>query len=235
MHNIMNLTPTILIFLIMMLIVVIGMVIFFRLAVQNLARVFAIFLPFNIQIFASVSHKALDNAKNHNGIKKLLHSLKKQAKLSKTPQVSSIYLNHHGTVRLFDVHYVYRFGVATLCLTDVTDIEILQNKLASRIGAEHQVFNNLNIGINILDESGRLLFCNAVQNKIWGTPDITAGVALDDLLITLKNNKTLPKTLESDDFIVSEQNLLNNLTKPTTQILYLPDGRIIQRISTPYP
>ncbi|MCH9845553.1 MAG: PAS-domain containing protein [Alphaproteobacteria bacterium] len=231
----MNLTPTILIFLIMMLIVVLGMIVFFRLAVQNLARVFAIFLPFNVQVFASVSHMALDNAKNHDAIKKLLHDLKKQAKISHAPQVSSIYLNHKGAVRLFDVHYVYRFGVATLCLTDVTDIEILQNKLSSRIGAEHQVFNNLNIGINILDESGRLLFCNAPQNKIWGVPDITAGIALDDLLQTLKNNKTVPKTLESDDFIASEQKLLNNLTEPTTQILYLPDGRIIQRISTPYP
>ncbi len=215
--------------------IILALIIFFQLAIKNLARVFAIFLPFNIQIFASGQHMALYNDKNRNTIKKLLRDLKRRARKSKVPQVSSIYLNHEGAVRLFDVHYVYCLGISTLCLTDVTDIEILQNKLLARIEAEHQVFQNLNIGISIFDENGRLVFCNVMQNKIWGTNDITAGIALSDVLDILVKNKMLPRKLESDDFIDSEKMLFSNLTEAKTEILYLPDDRIIQRISTPYP
>ncbi len=205
----------------------------FQVALRNLARVFVIYLPFHIRLFASGSYLSLYNEKNKDLLLELLDELTKRARKSKVPQISSIELNDHGSIRLYEVHYVYYWGIATICLTDVTDIEILQNRFTKHVEAEYKVFQTLHTGIIIFDNQQKLIFCNAAQERIWGLDNII-GMSIAELLHTLKQHKILPTSLEIDDFIATELGMFERLTEAKTQIFYMPDNKVIRRVSTPY-
>ena len=210
-------------------------ILIFRLALRNLSRIFTIHFLFNIRMFAGRNYLLLiKDKRNEQILLTLMKKMKKRTRKSGVAQLESISLSFFGEMRLFEVHYVYYAGLSILSLNDVTEIELLQNKFAKRIAAEYPIFEGLDIGIAIFDEIGKLNFCNQAQKKIWND-DIKTGNDLKFILNHLEENNNLPHNPKVNHFIKEEFHIFNTITEPREDILHYPNGRIVRRVTNPYP
>ena len=153
-------------------------------------------------------------------------------------------LNTDGHPRLFEFTEVplgldrpsderYSLGFAL----DVQREENIRQALDTYLMGQHQVLSGLSAGVILFDANGYLQFYNKAFCTIWHLEDewLFTKPSYAGILDRLREKRLLP---EEANFLQYKHNKLeefSTLTQMDEQFLYLPDGRILRKVMTPYP
>jgi len=120
---------------------------------------------------------------------------------------------------------------------DVTDLEEKEFELRRHMEAHAEVLNSLSTAISIYGQDKRLTYFNPAFAELWHMDsDWLGGRPLySEVLDALRENRRLPEVPDFPAFKRERSKLFTDLLETREDIDYLPDGRILRRVSSPHP
>ena len=118
--------------------------------------------------------------------------------------------------------------------TDFTQLEDIQEELASHISAHSDVLENVAVAIAIYGPDTRLKFYNAAYGRLWDadTDWLDTEPTLGEELDTLRDRRMVTEEVDFRAFKTEQLKLFTSLIAPTETLVHLPDGKtLFKRIS----
>ena len=120
---------------------------------------------------------------------------------------------------------------------DGTEVEELQYDLAQHVRTHAEVLENLSTAIAIFGPDTRLKFFNAAylalvdldEDWLWNEP------SLPELLEKLREQRLLPEMVDFQSYRDSEVKKFTDLMESEEDLLHLPDGKTLRRVTSPHP
>ncbi len=121
--------------------------------------------------------------------------------------------------------------------TDFTQLENIQEELASHIAAHSDVLENVAAAIAIYGPDTRLKFYNAAYARLWDadTNWLDTEPTLGDELETLRDRRMVTEEVDFRAFKAEQIKLFTSLITPTETLVHLPDGKTLFKRISPHP
>ena len=99
------------------------------------------------------------------------------------------------------------------------------------------VLQSLGTAISIFDINQKLEFSNAAFAKIFGlnTDWLAQNPMFGDVLDRQRDARTLPEVTDFSVFKSTLNELFSNLSRPSIELMHLPDGRTLRQTISPHP
>ena len=115
---------------------------------------------------------------------------------------------------------------------DRTESEVKEDEFARLNAERNAVLETLDTGIAIFDADAKLRFFNAAYATLWDLePDWLAGEPdLGEILERLREHRKLPELADFRDYKMRQLEQFETLSKPSEDLMHLPDGRAIRAL-----
>ena len=193
--------------------------------------------------YASILDKSINEIVNNNiplvsgNLFGQGHSLAENAKKCNKSQTIVQSITVAGNKKQFALHECIKpegdfIGFAL----DITNSEKLASQLDKTIASTCDVLNELSSSIAIYDNNMRLIFFN---KSFQCTMKLEAGwlharPTFSEVMDELRNNRRLPEVADFQAFKKDQIALFNSIVEPVQSLLYLPNGRCLRQLITPY-
>lgn len=120
---------------------------------------------------------------------------------------------------------------------DITEEENLSENLDRVVKANYDVLDNLSTAIAIFGENTRLVFFNSAYQKlmklesVWLHTKPTYSEVLDEC----RNNRQMAEHADFQAFKKSEIAMFTSITSAVQELMHLPSGKTLRRLTAPYP
>ncbi len=120
---------------------------------------------------------------------------------------------------------------------DRTDAEDLASELKRHVEAHDDVLENLGSGIAIFGKDFRLRFFNSAYARLWHLEEsfLSTEPALGDILEVLREQRNLPEHPNFPEYKRDWIRSLQTMIDTTEELVHLPDGSTLRRLSSPHP
>ena len=120
---------------------------------------------------------------------------------------------------------------------DVQKEENIRQALDTYLMGQHQVLSGLSAGVILFDSNGYLQFYNKAFCTMWHLEEewLFAKPSYAGILDRLREKRLLPEEANFLQYKHKQLEEFSTLTDMDEQFLYLPDGRILRKVMTPYP
>jgi signal transduction histidine kinase len=143
-----------------------------------------------------------------------------------------------GQRRLYDFTELPtgRFGVVGYAL-DMTQLEDVQEDLASHIDANADVLENVSVAIAVYGPDTRLKFYNTAYARLWDadTDWLDSEPTLSDELEVLRDRRMVTEEVDFRAFKQEQLAAFTSLIAPTETLVHLPDGKTLRKRVAPHP
>ena len=120
---------------------------------------------------------------------------------------------------------------------DGTEVEELQYDLAQHVRTHAEVLENLSTAIAIFGPDTKLKFFNAAylalldldEDWLWNEPSLL------ELLEKMREQRLLPEMVDFQSYRDNEVKKFTDLMEPEEDLLHLPDGKTLRRVTSPHP
>ncbi|MCZ6455417.1 MAG: ATP-binding protein [Alphaproteobacteria bacterium] len=121
--------------------------------------------------------------------------------------------------------------------TDFTQLENIQEELASHIAAHSDVLENVAAAIAIYGPDTRLKFYNAAYGRLWDADTVWLDTepTLGEELETLRDRRMVTEEVDFRAFKADQIKLFTSLIAPTETLVHLPDGKTLFKRISPHP
>ncbi|MGE0255840.1 MAG: ATP-binding protein [Alphaproteobacteria bacterium] len=160
------------------------------------------------------------------------------ARATGRPQSESRNVVVAGERRLYEFHEVPTDdGEVAGYALDVTQLEGVQQELASHIAAQAEVLENVYAAIAIYGADTRLKFYNSAYARLWDADSawLDSEPTLGEELESLHDRRRLTEQVDFRAWKAEQQRLFGSLIAPLEELIHLPDGRTLRRRTTAHP
>jgi len=160
------------------------------------------------------------------------------ARATGRPQSESRNVVVGGERRLYEFHEVPTAdGEVAGYALDVTQVEGVQQELASHIAAQSEVLENVYAAIAIYGADTRLKFYNSAYARLWDADPVwlDSEPTLGEELESLHDRRRLTEQVDFRAWKFEQQRLFASLVAPLEELVHLPDGRTLRRRTTSHP
>lgn len=125
------------------------------------------------------------------------------------------------------------FGYAV----DNTILDELKKELASHVRAHQEILHQLSIPIAVFSNSAYLNFYNKAYQFLFGFEEVflESKPYLFDILDDLRRRQKIPEPPDFLEYKKNQKALFKNLLEPKTDIMHLPNGRVLRCVIAPQP
>lgn len=179
-------------------------------------------------IDANAAYRNLLSLSADDSFKELTPSLYKNGLLHQ----ETIHLVVNGERRLIECHEMGSGGVAI----DITPREELQDRLGDVSQALTEVMENATSAMALFDGGRKLVRYNQAYLRLWGLEEnfLSHHPRYEEILEHLREHRKLPEQENFAQFRKSQIANFTNLTEPTQEFFYLPDGTSLRVVAIPY-
>ncbi len=170
-----------------------------------------------------------------SGLESQLASL---AQATEVPQSESRHTVIGGQRRLLEFNEIPSESMGIVgYAADFTQLESIQEELASHIAAHSDVLENVAAAIAIYGPDTRLKFYNAAYARLWDadTRWLDTEPTLGEELETLRDRRMVTEEVDFRAFKAEQIKLFTSLIAPTETLVHLPDGKILFKRISPHP
>lgn len=160
------------------------------------------------------------------------------AQATEVPQSESRHTVIGGERRLLEFNEIPSDGMGIVgYAVDFTQLESIQEELASHIAAHSDVLENVAAAIAIYGPDTRLKFYNAAYARLWDadTRWLDTEPTLGEELETLRDRRMVTEEVDFRAFKVEQTKLFTSLITPTETLVHLPSGKILFKRISPHP
>ena len=120
---------------------------------------------------------------------------------------------------------------------DITEEENLSENLDRVIKANYDVLDNLSTAIAIFGENTRLVFFNSAYQKLMKLESVWlhAKPTYSEVLDECRNNRQMAEHADFQAFKKAEVAMFTSITAPVQELMHLPSGKTLRRLTAPYP
>lgn len=120
---------------------------------------------------------------------------------------------------------------------DITEEDNLASNIDRIITANYDVLDNLSTAIAIFGENTRLLFFNSAYQKLMKleTVWLHAKPTYAEVLDECRNNRQTAEHADFQAFKKNELAMFTSVTSPVQELVHLPSGKTLRRLTAPYP
>ena len=151
------------------------------------------------------------------------------------PQSESRNVVVGGARRLYEFHEgPTADGAVAGYALDVTQVEGVQQELASHIAAQSEVLENVYAAIAIYGADTRLKFYNRAYASLWDADPVwlDSEPTLGEELESQHDRRRLTEQVDFRAWKSDQQRLFASLVAPLEELVHLPDGRTLRRRTT---
>ncbi len=161
-----------------------------------------------------------------------------RAQATRGTQSESRHIVIGGHRRLYEFTEIptEQFGLVGYAL-DVTQLEDVQEELASHIAANADVLENVAVAIAVYGPDTRLKFHNTAYAKLWDADSdfLDGEPTLGDELEGLRDRRMVTEEVDFRAFKQEQLNAFTSLIAPTETLVHLPDGKTLRKRMAPHP
>ena len=160
------------------------------------------------------------------------------AQATGVPQSESRHTVIGGERRLMEFNEVPSNGMGVVgYATDFTQLESIQEELASHIAAHSDTLENVAAAIAIYGADTRLKFYNAAYARLWDadTDWLDTEPTLGEELEVLRERRMVTEEVDFRAFKAEQIKLFTSLITPTETLVHLPDGQTLFKRISPHP
>ena len=168
----------------------------------------------------------------------LVHQLAGLAQATGMPQAESRHTVIKGERRLIEFNELPSDSMGIVgYATDFTQLESIQQELASHIAAHSDVLENVAAAIAIYGPDTRLKFYNAAYARLWDadTGWLDTEPTLGEELEILRERRMVTEEVDFRAFKAEQIKLFTSLITPTETLIHLPDGKTLFKRISPHP
>ena len=105
------------------------------------------------------------------------------------------------------------------------------------VDANTDVMNNLNSAIVVFGPDRHVTFSNEAYARVWKLDEawLATRPSHSELLDAIRDNRLLPEEANYPAFKEQTMALYNDLMETIEEFRFLPDGRVLRRLSSPHP
>ena len=105
------------------------------------------------------------------------------------------------------------------------------------IKANYDVLDNLSTAIAIFGDNTRLIFFNSAYQKLMKleTVWLHAKPTYAEVLDECRNNRQMAEYADFQAFKKTELAMFTSVTSPVQELIHLPNGKTLRRLTAPYP
>lgn len=120
---------------------------------------------------------------------------------------------------------------------DITEEDDLSMNLDRIIKANYDVLDNLSTAIAIFGDNMRLIFFNSAYQKLMKleTVWLHAKPTYAEVLDECRNNRQMAEHADFQAFKKTELAMFTSITSPVQELMHLPNGKTLRRLTAPYP
>lgn len=170
-----------------------------------------------------------------SGLESQLASL---AQATEVPQSESRHTVIGGERRLMEFNEIPSESMGIVgYAADFTQLEDIQEELASHVAAHSDVLENVAAAIAIYGPDTRLKFYNAAYARLWDADTVWLDTepTLGEELETLRERRMVTEEVDFRAFKVEQVKLFTSLIAPTETLVHLPDGKTLFKRISPHP
>jgi signal transduction histidine kinase len=161
-----------------------------------------------------------------------------RAQSSGLPQSESRHVVIGGERRLLEFNEtpIENMGIVGYAL-DFTQLEDVQQELASHVAAQSDVLENLAVAVAIYGSDTRLKFYNSAYARLWDadTQWLDTEPTLGDELEKLRERRLVTEEVDFRAHKQEQNSLFTSLIAPTETLVHLPDGKTLFKRVSPHP
>ncbi|MDR2107610.1 MAG: PAS-domain containing protein [Holosporaceae bacterium] len=166
------------------------------------------------------------------------HSLAENAKKCNRMQSISHFITVNGIRKKISVHECpIAEGHIVGYANDITAEEALTVNLDRITAANCEVLENLSAAIIIFGENTRVSFFNSAYQRLMKLESVWlhSKPAYGEVLDELRNNRCLSEHADYQAFKKAGLAMFTSITAPVRELIYLPSGKTLRLVISPYP